>query len=83
MSLIVYTKSIYEKDYISLSAALEEANRQQDVMELKPIDTSIFDDLSETYDKLTDSSRKAFWSRILQQIIVSPEGDFSIRFNLF
>lgn len=76
-------KMMYEREYLALSAALEEANRQQDVMELKPLDTSIFDDLSDTYDKLTDSSRKAFWSRILQQIIVSPDGDFSIRFNSF
>ena len=76
-------KMMYEREYLALSAALEEATKQQEVAELKPIDTSIFDDLSETYEKLTDSSKKAFWSRILRQITVSPTGDVSIQFNSF
>ena len=76
-------KTIYEREYLVLSAALEEATKQQELTELKPIDTSMFDDLAATYERLTDSSKKAFWTRILHRITVLPNGDISIRFNGF
>lgn len=74
-------REVYEKDYITLKTALEEAERQQRIVEEKPIDTAIFNDFETMYTALSPESRKAFWSRTLKKITVMQNGNFVISFN--
>lgn len=73
-------KEIYERDYTALSKLLAEAEAAN-VTEEKPIDMTIFTDFHEAYKKLNDESKKAFWSRIIHKITVTPEGDYLLEFN--
>ena len=72
-------KDMYEKDFASLTALLEDAENQlrEDV---KPLDLSAFDGFSQTYSTLSMEQRKALWSRIIQKIVVTPDGDYLITF---
>ena len=72
-------KDMYEKDFASLTALLEDAENQlrEDV---KPLDLSTFDGFSQTYSTLSMEQRKALWSRIIQKIVVTPDGDYLITF---
>lgn len=73
-------RDMYEKDYIALTTLIQEGENQlkEDV---KPIDTSVFENFSELYEKLDKESRKALWSRLLQRIIVTESGDYIVTFN--
>lgn len=73
-------KEIYEKDYISLSNLLKEANQQQ-TTDSQPIDLSVFDGFEDMYSSLTENSKKALWSRVIKQIIVSESGELLVTFN--
>ncbi|MBO5967813.1 MAG: recombinase family protein [Clostridia bacterium] len=73
-------KEIYEKDYTALMSLLKEATQQQ-TTESKPIDLSVFDGFEDMYKTLTEESKKAFWSRVIKQIIVSESGELLITFN--
>ena len=39
------------------------------------------EDFEETYQKLAPQSKKAFWSRTVKSIFVTPDGDFIITLN--
>ena len=73
-------KDMYEKDFEALTRLLLEAE-QQAREDLKPIDLSIFEGLSEAYQNLTAEQRKALWSRLLERIVVTESGDYLITFN--
>lgn len=73
-------KDMYEKDYESLTALLRDAENQLRE-DIKPIDTSVFNDFAETYKTLTQEQRKALWSRLLSRIVVTENGDYLITFN--
>ena len=47
----------------------------------KPINMDYFDNFEETYQKLAPQSKKAFWSRTVKSIFVTPDGDFIITLN--
>ena len=75
-------KDIYERDYNELSRLLKEAAEQATIeSSVKPLDLKKLDNFAESYQKLSPDSRKAFWSRILSKITVTPEGDFTLTFN--
>lgn len=75
-------KDIYERDYKELSRLLKEAEQQEaEDRAAKPLDLYKLENFAESYQNLTAESRKAFWSRILRQIIVTPEGDYKLTFN--
>lgn len=71
---------IYQRDYSSLSSQLQEANTFI-IPERKPIDMTIFENFEEMYLKLSEESRKAFWSQILHRINLDRDGTISIEFN--
>lgn len=75
-------KEIYERDYAELSRLLKEAAEQATAeSSVKPLDLKQLDNFAESYQNLSPDSRKAFWSRILSKITVTPEGDFTLTFN--
>ena len=75
-------KEIYERDYAELSRLLKEAAEQaSEESSAKPLDLKQLDNFAESYQNLSPDSRKAFWSRILSKITVTPEGDFTLTFN--
>ena len=75
------TKEMYEKDYLSLSAALNEAKTQEKELTQKEINTKKIKDIFRSYDKLTEESKKAFWSRTIKKITVTQEGTFDVHFQ--
>ncbi len=75
------TKEMYEKDFISLTTALNEAKQQQNDHSEKEINTKAFKNIFKSYNNLTEESKKAFWSRTIKRINVSPEGDLKVIFN--
>lgn len=72
---------MYQRDYVALSAALNEARLQQQNADTQPIDLAIFDYLEQSYSHLSDLAKKAFWSRLLKEITVHEDGTFRIVFN--
>ena len=75
-------KELYERDYNELSRLLKEAAAQEsEERTAKPIDLKKFENFTESYQKLDQEARKAFWSRIIHSITVTPEGDFTLAFN--
>ena len=75
-------KELYERDYNELSALLSEAASQQKEEALaRPLDLSHLEQFEKTYETLTPENRKAFWSRVLKKITVTPEGDLKLSFN--
>ena len=75
-------KEIYERDYAELSHLLKEAAAQEaEDRSAKPLDLSKLENFVESYQNLSPESRKAFWSRILHHITITPEGDFTLSFN--
>ena len=74
-------KEIYERDYNELSRILKEAAQEKEEKSVKPLNLSKLDNFAESYQKLDLESRKAFWSRIISSITVTPEGDFTLIFN--
>jgi hypothetical protein len=73
--------SIYEKDYKSLAALLEEANIKEKEFERKPINLAQFDNLRGSYEKLDPQHRKAFWSRIIKKVVINKDGEKNITLN--
>ena len=73
-------KQLYEADYNNIMRQIREAEAQQKEQDAKPIDTSIFNNFSELYGRLTEQGKKAFWSRILKKITVTEDGNFLIEF---
>lgn len=73
-------RDMYEKDYIALTSLLAEAERQATEVR-EPIDESRFEGFSEVYKNLTQNQRKALWSRLLERIVVTENGDFLVTFN--
>ena len=75
-------KEIYERDYNELSHLLKEAAAQEAaVPAAKALDLNKLENFAESYKKLTLESRKAFWSHIINQITVTPDGDYILTFN--
>ena len=74
-------KDIYERDYLNLSEQLKQAELDESMKNKKPINMDYFDNFEETYQKLTPQSKKAFWSRTVKSIFVTPDGDFIITLN--
>lgn len=70
-------RDIYERDYASLLAQLEEAQ----VPTPQPIDTSFLANFRETYPTLDPEARKAIWGKIVDKISISSDGDISVTFN--
>ena len=73
-------REMYEKDYVALTSLLAEAENKL-VEDPKPIDTSVFDNFKNVYEKLDQEARKALWSRLLQRITVTANGDYIVTFN--
>lgn len=73
-------KDMYEKDFAALTALLHDAE-QQLREDLQPIDLEIFDGFRESYEKSDMEHRKAFWSRLLEKIVVTENGDYILTFN--
>lgn len=72
-------RDIYVRDYQALSDLLATAEQPEELPQ--KIDTTVFRDLRETYVKLSLPSRKAFWSEVIQQIVVTKDGDFIVTLN--
>lgn len=72
-------KELYERDYISLSKALSDAEKAV-AKEEKLVDMKQFENFHEVYGQLSEESKKAFWSRALRKISVSKDGHFSLEF---
>lgn len=71
---------MYEKDFAALTSLLHDAE-QQVREDLKPIDLGTFDGFREMYENADLEHRKAFWSRILEKIVVTEGGDYILTFN--
>lgn len=74
-------REIYERDYVALKSALDEATRYQSIIEEKTVDAAGIYNFTEMYSELTPESRKAFWGRVLKKITVTADGEFIITFN--
>lgn len=72
-------KELYERDYISLSKALSDAEKAV-AKEETLVDMKQFENFHEVYGQLSEESKKAFWSRTLRKILVSRDGHFSLEF---
>jgi DNA invertase Pin-like site-specific DNA recombinase len=70
-------RDIYERDYASLSAQLEEAQ----VPIPQPIDTSFLANFRDAYPTLDPEARKAIWGKIVDKISISSDGGISVTFN--
>ena len=75
------TRDMYEKDYLLLTTLLKESERQEQQLDAKPIDLEKFKDLLDLYNELDPPSQKAFWSRVLNKVIVTPTGDYIVSLN--
>jgi DNA invertase Pin-like site-specific DNA recombinase len=73
-------KDMYEKDFAALNALLHDAE-QEARDDLKPIDLDVFKGFRETYETADLTQRKAFWSRLLEKIVVTENGDYILTFN--
>ena len=73
-------KDMYEKDFAALTSLLHDAE-QQVREDLKPIELGTFDGFREMYENADLEHRKAFWSRILEKIVVTEGGDYILTFN--
>lgn len=73
-------KEAYEKEYVALTATLNEA-KQQTEYSPKELNTKAFKNIIKSYNNLSEESKKAFWSRTIKKIIVSQEGEFSVIFH--
>lgn len=72
-------KDIYERDYKALSSILADA--EQIEPEQKKIDLEAIRNARNMYGNLTPQAKKAFWSKILEKVIVTPEGDYIVTLN--
>lgn len=75
-------KEEYEKTYIALQSDLIEAQQRHSEPKQKKIDTKRFKNILKTYNTLSEESKKAFWSRTIEKIVVSENGDFNITFQI-
>lgn len=74
-------KEIYERDYKALVTLLEDVEKKEEEPKQKKIDLNTIKNLKKIYAELNPESRKAFWSRVLKNVIVTPEGDYIISLN--
>lgn len=74
-------KEMYEKDYLMLSSLLNEAEKQESAEEKRLIDVKQYKDLLAAYNTLDLESRKAFWSRVINKIVVTETGDYIVTLN--
>lgn len=74
-------KEMYEKDYLMLSSLLNEAEKQESAEEKRLIDVKQYKDLLTAYNTLDLESRKAFWSRVINKIVVTETGDYIVTLN--
>ena len=74
-------KEIYERDYLSLKAELDEAKQRQEIREQEFINIKELKDFEQMYNSLTPESKKAFWGRTLKKIVVYKDGSFDVTFN--
>ena len=76
-------RDIYEREYIALKSALNEAEKQKQEQQGKGklLDSTAFVNFIRLYDTLSIDAKRAFWSKTIKKIIVSPIGTFSIEFN--
>ena len=72
-------KDAYAKEFAALTASLNDAEEQLKE-ETKPLDLSTFKNFTSIYKTLTQEQKKALWSRIVEKIVVTPEGDYLITF---
>lgn len=75
------TREMYEKDYVALKSALDEAERLQTEPAPTLIDPVPYGDFAKSYNSLTEESKKAFWSRTLKKITAYPTGTFKVEFT--
>lgn len=77
------SRESYEKDYLALTATLKDAEQQNKNQDKKEIDINKFKNALQSYQKLSEQSKKAFWSRTIKQISVNREGEFHVVFNTY
>lgn len=76
------TRELYEKDYNHLSAILKEAIEQEkNTAEQKPLDVPRFRELLDSYAHLEPTNQKAFWTRVIDRITITPTGDILVSLN--
>lgn len=75
------SRSAYEQDYRALTALLKEAEADEKENERKPIDTSFLSEFDSLYTTLEPKDKKAFWSRIIRRILVTPDGNILVSLN--
>ena len=73
-------RHMYEQEYKALMEEISRAEAAQKEAEDAPVDTSVFKDFAKMYQTLSPKDKKAFWSRIIKQIHVFPDGSFKIIF---
>jgi hypothetical protein len=73
-------KEIYERDYKALASILTDVERTESPEE-KKIDIEAIRNVSKMYDTLEPQARKAFWSKILKNVIVTYDGDYIVTLN--
>lgn len=67
----------YEREFKELQARIEKAEHAQ-----KPIDAQEVNGLLNIYKSFSQEARKAFWSRLLKEVTISPEGEISFALNI-
>lgn len=67
----------YEREFKELQARIDKAEHAQ-----KPIDSKEVNGLLKIYASFSQEARKAFWSRLLKEITISPEGEISFTLNI-
>ena len=75
------SREAYERDYRAFTTLLREAEAEEKQDEYKPIDTSFLKDFNNMYEALDPADRKAFWSRIIKSITVTPGGNILTTLN--
>ena len=74
-------KEMYEKEYTALMTSLKDAENEKKELMREPIDLEQFNDFHISYHDLAPTAKKAFWSRTLNKIFLSENGEISITFN--
>jgi multidrug resistance efflux pump len=73
-------RDMYEKDFTALTNLLAETHKEA-TEQRSPIDESHFEGFTELYENLTQNQRKALWSRLLERVVVTENGDYIVTFN--
>jgi hypothetical protein len=74
-------RDVYERDYRDLMLQLTMEKKEEERQSAKPIDMSKLRGFKSMYSDLSPEARKAFWSRTINKITVTPTGDLQLTFN--